>query len=79
MLFEDFNLYHSRWRGPTIFNHHYLAEDLIRMVAKQNMELTLLEGAISWKKRGSQNTLDHNFIPKDLEELVMRCQTYYEP
>lgn len=74
ILLGDFNLHHPSWGGVLLPTQHALADDLIDITIRANLQLTLPPGSITWRIRHSMSTLDLVFATGSTAGRIQQCR-----
>lgn len=69
----DFNLHHPLWNNPGRTTYHAMADELLEVVGKRDMELGLPEKVITWQNRGSQSAIDLIFLTGRAHDALVKC------
>jgi hypothetical protein len=75
VLLRDFNLHHSFWSGPTRSTQHAAADELLDIVEKHDLTLTLSKGSITWENSRAASIIDLTFMTSHLVDRLEHCMT----
>jgi exonuclease III len=75
VLLGDFNLHHPFWSGPTRPTQHAAADELLDIVEKHDLTLTLPKGSITWENSRAASTIDLTFMTSHLADRLEHCMT----
>ena len=68
----DFNLHHPLWNSEGYLKHDAQADELIEMMAENNMRLLLPPGTITFPNAGT--TIDLTWGNENAEQSLLKCQ-----
>ncbi len=75
VLMGDFNLHHPRWNNAGRYTYHAMADQLLEIIEEREMELGTPKGAVTWKARGHESTIDLTFFTKGAYQALSSCTT----
>lgn len=79
VLLGDLNMFHPLWSDPLSTRYHARAEVLVEYMEQHAMILALPKGTITRERNEDRPaTLDLVFIPRELEEKVIKCRAATE-
>jgi hypothetical protein len=73
ILFEDFNLHHFFWNDSSRFTQYTAANELLNIIKKHDLTLTLFKKFITWKNRITANIIDFTFMTIYLIDKLKHC------
>lgn len=78
ILLGDFNLHHPYWSGPSRPTQHAAVNQLLDIISKADIELTLPPSTITWEACQSYSIIDLIFLSAELIPKLEYCKTISE-
>jgi hypothetical protein len=78
ILLEDFNLHYFFWNDSSKSTQHAAANELLNIVKKHDLTLTLFKKFITWKIRITANIIDFTFMTIYLIDKLKHCTTRFD-
>jgi hypothetical protein len=75
ILFEDFNLHHFFWNDSSKSTQYATTNELLNIIEKHDLTLTLFREIITWENRITTSTIDFTFMTFYLIERLKHCVT----
>jgi hypothetical protein len=75
ILLEDFNLHHFFWNDSSRSTQHVAANELLNIIEKHDLTLTLFKKFITWKNRITASIIDLTFMTTHLIDKLKHCTT----
>jgi hypothetical protein len=75
VLLRDFNLHYSFWSDSTRSTQHATADELLDIVEKHDLTLTLSKKSITWENSKVANIIDLTFMTSHLIDRLEHCMT----
>jgi hypothetical protein len=73
VVIGDFNLHHPLWNATSRFTQHDAADHLIEIAAENLLELVTPKGAVTWRARRTESTIDLTFLSYPLVTSLIKC------
>jgi exonuclease III len=73
VVIGDFNLHHPLWNATSRFTQHAAADHLIEIAAENLLELVTPKGAVTWRARGTESTIDLTLLSYPLVTSLIKC------